>query len=161
MATIEELLAALEALPQHFRALAPSEAAADQAASAAQLLDTLVQSVPPAYVSRTWDTVLERCAAEDAMKLASVARVHLSSAGCGWRCQRLRKTQLHSLSVPLSAGQWWRQRTAWQSWRQQLPLPWSIPAMRNDGCFGMSMPAARLWQAVFCWRAMPSGCQAK
>ena len=68
MAIIEELLAALESLPQHFSAPAPTAHAAKQAVAAAQLLDTLVHSVPQGDVSRTWDTMLERCATMDALR---------------------------------------------------------------------------------------------
>lgn len=79
MATIEELLAALKALPQHFSALAPSQDAAQQADGAARLLNRLVRSVPPADVSRTWDTALERWVAADALykKWLLPAAVHL------------------------------------------------------------------------------------
>ncbi len=67
MATIADLLDALESLPQHFSALAPSAQAAQQAAAAAQLLSRRVQSVPPEGVTRTWDTALKRCEAMDAV----------------------------------------------------------------------------------------------
>lgn len=63
MATIEELLAALKALPQHFRSLSPSEAAVDQAFAAADLLDSIAESVSEDDISHAWDTILERCVA--------------------------------------------------------------------------------------------------
>lgn len=67
MATMIELVAALECLPQHFGAPAPSAHAALRAVEAADLLRTLMLSFAPADGPRAWDTTCERCAAVDAL----------------------------------------------------------------------------------------------
>jgi len=125
MATIAELVAALEALPQHFSALAPSVHAAERAESAAELL-CRVQSVSPAAVSQSWDTALERCAA------AGIATLVICKAS-----QLFRRVTAAIPTAPLgslsSAGQWRQQRTAWLSWQQWLLLPWLSRAMCHSG----------------------------
>ena len=67
MATIAQLVAALEALPQHFGVLSPSVHATLRAVEAAELLGDLVPSVRPADVSSAWDTTIERCVAMSAL----------------------------------------------------------------------------------------------